>query len=123
MEPASKRPSYMAKLGNRFLILLQVLFYLPSLAFALYGREMWSEFSMSIYGSDRPLMGSPLLEMMVGWPVGVLASTILSASLVKEFKIREFRRRVYGNGLACLALVFISGGMIWLVGTPIQDFK
>ncbi|MFE8073518.1 hypothetical protein QQM79_20915 [Marinobacteraceae bacterium S3BR75-40.1] len=123
MEPASKKPSYMAKLGNRFLILLQVLFYLPSLAFALYGREMWSEFSTSIYGSDRPLMGSPLLDMMVGWPIGVLATAILVASLVKEFKIHEFRQRVYGNGLACLALVFISGGMIWLVGTPIQDFK
>lgn len=122
MSLASKKPTYLARLGNRFLILLQVLLYLPSLAFALYGRRMWSEFSISIYGSDRPLMGSQLLETMVGWPIGILASTIIIVSLVKEFRVRTFSQRVYGNGLACLALFFLSGGIIWLIGEPIQTF-
>lgn len=122
MNSASKRPTYLARLGNRFLILLQVLLYLPSLAFALYGRTMWSELSTSVYGSDNPLMGSQLLEIMVGWPIGILASTILIASLAKEFKALRFSQRVIGNGLACLALLFLSGSMIWLVGAPIQTF-
>jgi hypothetical protein len=110
----------LAFIGN-FLLLAIILINLFSLiTFAATARQSASELSIGMY-PDGPLMGSWFLDIFLHQWVALILGALFIATIVKEFIIKPFRKRIIINLVFFVLLLTVDGLLVRGYTTPIRD--
>lgn len=115
MHPGS--PSFLKRLGNMLLILAQLLSGF-ALSAIMFSRETYRDISRNIFAQPDPIMGSPLLDVLIRKELAFVVLLILLGVLAKEFYIKSFSRRVVINMSGFVGLMLLSFVVVWLLYTP-----
>jgi hypothetical protein len=116
----AKKPSWLFRMGNRFLVLLQLTcgFALASMALS---RDVYREVSNQMFSHSSPILNSYFLDFFLNREAAIVLGLLFLANLAKEFIIVSFRARVLINLSVLFFLSLLFGLVTYLIYSPIPS--
>lgn len=106
---------------NYVVLLLALLFGVQITAMSFVGLSGFEDISGQMYGPDKPLMNSYLLEVISTPMAGIFVLAIMLALIAKEFIVRPMQRRLMLNVAFLLLLVALSAATTYALYSPALD--
>jgi|GEM_PF-4304686 len=98
--------------SNGFLFFCSVWSGFVLACFCYTANHSYSELSISLYGTDRPLMNSYFLEYTATWVMSLVLLVLVLFVVFKRIYIKKFKYIILVNAISALFFI-ILGSMIF----------
>jgi len=106
------------KIFNGFLYACNLWFGISLIFLCLNAKNMLRETSISVYGSQTPLMGSNFLEAATSIPVAIIIVVLALGVALKSLIIKDFNTLMIINLSSFIALGIIASLYTYFIFLP-----